>query len=78
MRSSPSSVALEMGASLVLESSCRLFSLSGLSSGSQAAPRMGSVQMRGSPARQPGVVLRVIVGAFPVLRLTDPLRNVIL
>ena len=29
MRSSPSSVALEIGASLVLESSCRLFSLSG-------------------------------------------------
>lgn len=33
-----------------------------LSSGSQAAPRMGAVQMRGSPPRQPGMVLRVIVG----------------
>lgn len=49
-----------------------------LSSGSQAASRMGAVQMKDSPPRQPGMVLRVIAGAFPALRVTDSWSNIIL
>lgn len=63
MRSSPSSIAPEMGGlPWFLRAAVGSLASVVLSSGSQAAPRMGAVQMRGSPPRQPGMVLRVLVG----------------